>query len=402
MRNLLGHLTWTVIANFWASGSTFILFVVVSRVEDASTLGRFTLAVALSQLTVQLVDGGYGPLLIREANLGGRDPLSVLSWGFRSRVLRVGLAVPVITIVLIALRWQPSAVAAVDVLVVGSLAYGFSLILYQATRRSTAYNASLFGNGVLYILVSIGISLSPIAWRILPLVILGPALALLLIGMVGTQRIIGVKPARDLAPTDRQHFSTLMFANTVTSSVDSVFLGALNPQLAGRYAMNQRPAFALVPLSVGIAAVALPRLATADELARDRLRSRLPFLLPLPFVIGAAAYLVLPPILDALYGHRASVQPLALACLFGAYAFGTLSQLSSALLVMRHQTRVVAITSILQMLVVISATLIGAAAGAILVVAVGILLSRMFLVSWQMSALYRRLVPYRMLTHEQI
>lgn len=378
LRRFTARLTTLSISGLLASGSTFLLFVLVTRSANPRTVGQFALALALSQATVQFIDAGYGPLIVREA-LRHSAPGAVLVSAFKRRLRFLFVAQIVVALGLCIMGLSVRNIVAVEWFISASAGYGFLVIACQATRRFHILSALQLLNALTFIGFGALVSFvfAPLA---LSVAVGAAALALTVVDLVGFT-IFAPIFRREEAPikvgTENRMLLSASIANTVTGSVDSWVVGFTSPALLAIYAANQRPAFLLLVISNSLTALALPTLANVGPAVHRRIARWSRLLALFAPIAGVAAAGIGAVLLPLLYGSASLVRPPIVGILIAAYLLGMLTNGTSATLVSIRRVDVILTAALVQVTITVAGVVLAMAIHSLVLVAVTLVFGRL-------------------------
>jgi O-antigen/teichoic acid export membrane protein len=366
------------LASFSATGSTYALFVAVERTSSVETLGMFSLAQTIGAAANQIIDSGLGQYVVRQSVRSGTSA-PILSWAFRRRFILVAIFAPIAAIVALLCGFSIEASCLISLLVLGNAWYGFALIIRQADSDYRSMANYQFLNAALYTVGSLLLISDIIAQKkslVVALAIPVGALAILAALDVPKHRHLFRSSAKEVKhSSDRRQFAGLLLANVVSTHLDSLALGVVNPSVVAIYAASQRPALAVNTLSAAVSNYALPRLSGMAPSELRRVARQITLLTPGVPLAAVFAYLAGQRLLPLVYGT-----PIASAEVFAviatAYFIGILTPIFSNSLVALGRTRSVTQVAILQAGIICTSTLIGAYLQSALFIATGILAGR--------------------------
>ena len=355
-----------------ASASTFVVFALVARTADASTLGKFVLTLAVSQGIVQIVDAGYGLLVVREALATARIE-ETLSWALRRRFSMVCVVAAIVGCVLLTAGWALAEAATTVLLALVSAGYGFLVLANQTAQRFRNLSQIQLLNAFFFVAVGLVMTMSVRKLSVLEALAI-PVIAFAAVDLAGFWSIRAVLRARPVRPSniDREAFPLIAatIANGISANADSWIIGLASPVMLATYAANQRPAYGLGSISIALALLVLPALYGKSEATHRKWARRCLLLALLAPFLGIVAGVAGETVLSAIYGSGYLVRPALFGVIACAYGLGMLTVIPSASLVYLHRTPVLRTAAVVHAVIMVIGISIALVANALLVVGV--------------------------------
>jgi O-antigen/teichoic acid export membrane protein len=329
------------VANLWAGGSSFLVFLLAARSLSNYELGLFALAIAVVQLLVYLSDLGLTALVMRE--IARTQSLGALKWNLRRRCLVIALAV-VPVVFATAGDFGPGVVVLVLLTALANSWYSAVLAALFSLQRNSRVLSTQFVNGMCFTLLGLAVFLLRPA-LVTYIGVFFVSYVFLLLGNFHLLRQTVQAEGRTPSLVGQLPFVVSGVASGIGSSGDSLLLGSQSKMWLAQYASAQRAGLGVAAASRAASNLLLPRFTRAPaHFDRRRLVTVFAVLCGCGGLMGAAVT----PAANFVYGSDL-VAELVLALLFAAYMADVLLVSLSANLIAKGMERGLAVVACVQL-----------------------------------------------------